>query len=245
MAGLIDVFHQHVMAQLQAILTEQAEPIEAAAATIADAIADEKDVYSFGSGHSELVAKEAMWRAGGLAPFIAIQDHTGGDAERIEGVAKLILGHYSLRPGGVMIVISNSGINPVPVEAAMTAKGAGLTTVAMCALAHSKDVPARHSSGEKLYDVADIVIDTHTPRGDTSVKLAQSGLMTGATSTLAGVFIMDVLTVRAAEILDERGIAPPVLVSANVPEGDAHNIALKQKYMPRMARWPVDTADMA
>lgn len=245
MTDLITAFHGQVTAQLQAIVEQERAHIEAAGKAVADAIAADHNVYTFGSGHSELVAREAMWRAGGLAPMIAIQDHTGGDAERIEGVAKLILGHYILREGGVMIVISNSGINPVPVEAAMIANEAGMKTVALTARAHSDDVLPRHSSGKKLYDVADIVIDTHTPRGDTSVQLPQSGLMTGATSTLAGVFIMDAITVHAAALLDERGITPPVLVSANVPEGDAHNLAIKQRYMPRMARFPVDTADLA
>lgn len=245
MADIIAQFHQHVTKQLQAIVDAEAANIRAAAEAIANAIQNERDYFTFGSGHSELVAREAMWRAGGFAPAVAIDDHTGGDAERIEGVAKLILGHYTLREGGVMIVISNSGINAVPIEAAMLAKDAGLTVVALTALEHSRDVSPRHSSGKKLYEVADIVIDTHTPRGDSALPMPNSGIKAGATSTLAGVFIIEAITVQAAAILDERGITPPVLISANVPEGDAHNLALKQKYMPRMARFPVDTADLA
>lgn len=241
----IQAYYQQVQAQLSAIVTYEQQSLAAGARAIADAILSERDFLTFGSGHSELVAREAMWRAGGLAPALALYDHTGGDMERVEGVAKLILGHYVLRAGGVMVVISNSGVNAVPIEAAMLAKDAGMTVLAITSRAHSTDVPARHSSGKKLYDVADITLDTHTPRGDTSLTLAQSGVQTGSTSTLAGVFIMDTLIAQAAAYIDAAEQVPPVLMSANVPEGDAHNLALKQKYMPRLVRYPVDTADLA
>jgi uncharacterized phosphosugar-binding protein len=244
MADILEQFHTTVVEQLQAIIDSEGDAIRSAAHVVAGAVAADKDFMAFGSGHSELVAREIMWRAGGLAPALAVHDHTSGDAERMEGIAKLILGHYTLREGGVMVVISNSGINPVPVEAAQIAKSARMTVVAITALQHSKAVPARHSSGQKLYEVADIVIDTHVPRGDTALTLPNSGLQTGPTSTLAGVFIMDTLVAQAAALLDERGVTPPLLVSANVPEGDTHNLALKQRYMPRMSRFPVDTADL-
>jgi uncharacterized phosphosugar-binding protein len=243
--GMILDFHNYVLDQLSKILELEKVNIEAAALAVADAIANERDFLTFGSGHSELVAKEAMWRAGGLAPALAIQDHTGGDAERIEGVAKLIAGHYILREGSVLVVVSNSGINAVPVEMAMLGRQAGMTVVAITSKAHSEDVPARHSSGKKLYEVAAIVIDTHTPRGDNAILMPASGLRAGATSTLAGIYIIEAIITESAAILDSRGITPPVLVSANVPEGDVHNLRLKQKYMPRMMRFPVDTADLA
>jgi uncharacterized phosphosugar-binding protein len=236
-------YHNYVTAQLARIVEREADNISRAAGAIANALINDRDFFTFGSGHSELVAREAMWRAGGLAPATAIYDHTGGDMERLEGVAELILGHYTLRPGGVMIVISNSGVNPVPIEAAQVARQAGLTTVAMTALAHSQAVPSRHSSGQKLYDVADIVIDTHTPRGDSALPLA-SGVKAGATSTLAGVFIMEAMTTEAAFIMEAKGVTPPVIVSANVPEGDAHNLDLKQRYLSRHARYVIDTADL-
>lgn len=230
--------------QLQKIADQEAANLQQAARLIADAIADDKDFLTFGSGHSELVAREAMWRAGGLAPTIAIHDHTGGDAERLEGVAALILGHYTLRRGSAMVVISNSGINPVPIEAAMIAKEAGLSVIAITTLAHSQAVPSRHSGGKKLYQVADVTLDTHGVRGDALIELPNTGLRTGATSTLAGVAIMEALITQAAGFLLERGITPPLLVSSNLPEGDAHNLALKERYASRLGRLPIDVADL-
>lgn len=245
MTDFVSTYFDYAMRKMQEVLDQSGDAIRQASQAVADAIADDKDFLTFGSGHSELVAKEVMWRAGGFAPAMAIQDHTGGDAERIEGVAQLILGHYILRAGSVMVVISNSGINPVPIEAVMVAKKAGLTVVVITSVAHSKSVPSRHSSGKKLYDVGDIVIDTCTPRGDIGIPIPNTNLESGSTSTMIGVAIIDAITVQAAALLAEQGIEPPLLMSANVPEGDAHNLKLKQKYMPRMSRFPVDTADMA
>lgn len=244
MSNMIEQFHAYTLTQLQAIIDHETEAMLTAADVIAESIINECDFLTFGSGHSELVAREAMWRAGGLAPAKAIIDPSGGDVERLEGAAATILGHHQLREGSTIIVISNSGINAVPIEAAMIAKDAGLAVIAITALEHSQAVASRHSSGKKLYDLADITINTHTPRGDSALPLADSDLKAGATSTLAGVFIMESITTQAAATMQERGYAPPVIVSANVPEGDAHNLALKQKYFQQLSRYSVDTADV-
>ncbi|MCL4876631.1 MAG: SIS domain-containing protein [Anaerolineae bacterium] len=240
----ITQYFTQAAAQLEQVLRECGADIRRAGEAVAESIANDRDFLTFGSGHSELIAREAFWRAGGLAPANLIYDHTGGDLERLEGVAAAILGHYTLRPGSTLVVVSNSGINAVPVEAAMIARESGLTVVAITSIQHSRSVPPRHSSGKKLYDVAHIIIDTHIERGDVSIQLPDSDIKTGALSTVVGAAIMQGIVVQAASVLLERGIEPPVLVSANLPEGDAHNLALKEKYMPRLARLPIDTADL-
>ncbi len=244
MTNMIAEFHQHTLHQFQAIIEHETQAIDQTAQSIAKSIMNDRDFLTFGSGHSELVAREAMWRAGGLGCAMTIIDPSGGDVERLEGAAALILGHYQLRSGSTIIIISNSGINPVPIEAAQIAKKAGLTVAAITSVEHSKQVSSRHSSHKNLYEIADIVIDTHTPRGDSALPLDNSIVKVGATSTLSGVFIMQTIIVQAAQIMHEQGYVPPVVVSANVPEGDKHNHAIKQKYFNRLSRYVVDTADM-
>ena len=244
MSKMISQFHTHTLDQLQQIVEHESDNIKQAAAAIARSIMDERDFLTFGSGHSELVAREAMWRAGGLGCAMTIIDPSGGDVERLEGAAALIFAHYQLRAGSSIIIISNSGINPVPIEAAQLCKKAGLTVIAITALIHSKAVPPRHKSGKKLYDIADIVIDTHTLRGDSAISLEGNDLKVGATSTLAGVFIMQSINVEAAQAMQSSGYAPPVVVSANVPEGDKHNQAIKERYFRQLSRYVIDTADM-
>jgi uncharacterized phosphosugar-binding protein len=221
---------------MQQVATQSASAIQAAAEKAATAIMQEKQVLLFGSGHSALVARDAVGRAGGLVPLLQIEDVIDGDAERLPGMAKVILGRYALQAGDVIIIISNSGINAVPVEMALIAKEKHLTVIAITSLNHSQAVEPRHSSGKRLFEVADLVIDTHVPRGDTLVEVA-AGLRSGAASTLVGSAIIQALTVQTAVLLAEHGITPPILISANMPGGDAHNRAVIQKYLAQLVRY--------
>jgi uncharacterized phosphosugar-binding protein len=120
---------------------------------------------------------------------------------------------------------------------AQIAKELGLTVVAITSRSHSESQTSRHSSGRKLYQVADIVIDNHGLPGDAAITLPNSTLKSGATSTVVGAAIVQAVSVQAAAILMERGHDPLVWVSANVAGGDAHNNRLLERYRPRMARY--------
>ena len=50
-----------------AVASAQADPMERAAELIADALCGEGYVFTFGTGHSHLLAEEIFYRAGGLA----------------------------------------------------------------------------------------------------------------------------------------------------------------------------------
>jgi uncharacterized phosphosugar-binding protein len=243
MNNIIHNYIETCVDQLRTIDAESGDSIDAAAQAIADALARDQAFYLFGSGHSALIAREAFWRAGGLAPAVPIPDPMAGDGERIPGFGATLLGHYNLQTGEALIVISNSGINPLPIEIALEGKARGLSVIALTSIAHSSQVPSRHPGGKKLMDIADIVIDTHGIQGDAAVDLPQSELKVGATSTVVGAAIIEAITARAAEILLERGMEPPVLISANTPAGDAHNRALADRYRKLLVRYEVPTVD--
>jgi len=231
------------MDQLALIRDHSAGAIDAAARAVADAIAADKPYLLFGSGHSELIAREAYWRAGGLAPSLPIRDPLEGDAERLPNYAVILLDRYPLQAGGVIVVISNSGINPLPVEVALECKARGLTVIAITCLQHSQPAESRHPSGKKLYEVADIVIDTQGVRGDAALDLPGVPGKIGPTSTLLGVAIVEAIAVQTTAYLVEKGLTPPVLVSSNLPEGDAHNQNLAAHYRERLIRYEVPTVD--
>lgn len=230
-------------AQLEHVAEAEAESILAAAELVAEAIAGEQGFYLFGSGHSAFIARDAYWRAGGLAPAQVILDPLMGDGERLEGVAAALLGHYDLSTGGVMVIISNSGINHLPVEMCMLAQASGLKVVAITCREHSTRVPARHPSKKKLMDLADVVIDTHGIPGDASLPLPGTELYVAPTSTVIGAAIIQAITAQAAKFLLERGFPPPIIVSVNVPEGDARNQALASRYRSHLVRYDVPTVD--
>ena len=229
---------------LTALATAERPAIERAAGAIADSIAAGGVVHYFGSGHSQLVAIEPLLRAGGLAPVNVIADPAlspaaprhAGAAERVSGYAAAILSTTDIRPGEVVVVVSNSGINAVPVEFALGVRASGATVVAVTSRAHSLAAESRHSDGRRLLDVADIVIDTHGRPGDAVVPLGD--LTVGALSTVVGAAIVNALTCRAAELLAEQhGQAPPLIVSQNTgDDAERHNNALLEKVKDRCPR---------
>ncbi|MDQ0954940.1 putative phosphosugar-binding protein [Streptomyces phaeochromogenes] len=229
---------------LTALATAERPSIERAAGAIADSIAAGGVVHYFGSGHSQLVAIEPLLRAGGLAPVNVIAapalspatPRHAGAAERVSGYAAAILSTADIRDGEVVVVVSNSGINAVPVEFALGVRALGATVVAVTSRAHSMGAESRHVDGRRLLDVADIVIDTHGRPGDAVVPLGD--LTVGALSTVVGAAIVNALTCRAAELLVElHGQTPPLIVSQNTG-GDAerHNSALLEKVKDRCPR---------
>ncbi len=236
-------YHAAVLAQLDAIAGSQAERLEEAARAVFAVMRADGLLHVFGSGHSHALAEEAFHRAGGLVPVNVIQESfltpltrpaLSGRLERVSGLVALILDGHDVRAGEVLLVISNSGINAVPVEMALEGKRRGLTVLALTSRRHSRTVPPRHPSGQRLFEVADIVLDTCGEPGDAAVSYNGVPGRVAPTSLLAGSFIINSLVCRVVERFLEHGLAPPVYLSANVPEGDEHNGPLEAKYRGRI-----------
>lgn len=221
------IYYQSVQKVLDEILQTQKFVIQCAAEWVAETIQQNRIIYTLGSGHSLMIATELYYRAGGMAPFDIIHDKTFGRAERLSGYARILLDSYPISAGDLLFLVSNSGRNPLPVEMAMEAKERGIRTVALTSLRHSKAVPPREGLKSRLFEVADLVIDNCGEFGDASVEIdASLPLRVAPTSTLAGVFVVNAIVAQAARTLFERGIKPPVFLSANVDNGDDWNAQL-------------------
>lgn len=243
MSQIYKTYLDAVTEQLNAAIDENEAELEKASEAISQAIIDDKNYFLFGSGHSALIAREAFWRAGGLAPAMPIPDIMEGDVERLPGHGLAILAHYNVQPGDVIIIISNSGINHLPIEIAMKCKEIGLTVIALTSKKHSATVTPRHPSGKRLMEIADIVIDNQVVRGDAMLPLSDERFKVGASSTILGAFAIQAITARASEIMLEKGHTPPLLISANTPEGDEHNKSIADKYRSRLIRFAIPTVD--
>lgn len=220
---------------LDQIPATQAEPLEQAAALMADTVEGAGIVYAFGAGHSQSVALEFYYRAGGLAPCDVIEERTFGRAERLPGYAAVLLEPYPLGAKDLLVVASNSGRNPLPVEMAIEARRRGARVVGITSLAHSRTIAARPPLAHRLFEVCDVVIDNCTPPGDVAVELpAVGGVRVGGLSTLAGVFIVQTLVCRASELIAARGHSVPVFCSMNLDEGDERNRALLARVKGRV-----------
>lgn len=235
----IDQYFTSVTQLLEQVLASQRQTMVRVANLWADLIRNNHLIYVFGSGHSRYIAGELYFRAGGLAPVMLVDDPAGGGAERVEGYAINFVGKYDIQPGDSLVVISNSGINPVPIEVALVGKEMGATVIAVTSLTHSQQVSSRHSSGQKLYEAADIVLDTTVPEGDAVVEIPGYSWRVSPVSTLISVAMLNAIVAQTAHNLAALGSLPPVLVSANVPEGDAHNQQMVEKYWRRLTRYPL------
>ena len=223
-------------------LRGQGKSIETSAEMIAGCIGAGGVVHVFGSGHSHMMAEEVFYRAGGLFAFNAMLDVNltsfgtlkAGMVERAEGYAPVILDSFDVRPGEVVIVVSNSGINPVPIELAIEAGKRGAKTIAITSAEHYSKAASRHSSGRKLTDVVDLVIDSRVPVGDAVLSFDGLNAPVAAASTALGAALMNALVAQTTEALLANGQQVPVIVSMNVPGGDERNVELAERYGPRL-----------
>jgi uncharacterized phosphosugar-binding protein len=236
-----NVYLDKALQTIQRIRETQSQAIETAADWIKQSLEEGGVLHVFGSGHSHTIGEDVFYRAGGLAPVDAILDvnltmHGGGSPtrgtqlERLEGYAKIILANYDLRKGEVLVVVSNSGINAVPIEVAMIGKELGLKIIALTNLGQSKAATSRHSSGKKLYELADLVIDNCIDAGDACVEIAPDLPKAASLSTLACSTIIQTIIAETAGRMYADGHNPPIWMSANVPGGDERTHQLRDLY---------------
>ncbi len=227
-------YREAILEQLQRAFEANQETIPIAARLIADAVATDRIIHVFGSGHSQLVALDIVGRAGGFANVNPIFDPLFGRAERLEGFVSALLTAHAFHPGDVLIVSSHSGRNPAPIEVALHGKRHGLSAIAVTAVAFSRSLPSRHSSGKRLFEIADVILDTVGAPGDAAIALDPE-LSVGPTSTVIGAALLQAVIAEAAVQLLNRGIRPPLFRSGNLEGSDAYNQELRNRYRGRVS----------
>lgn len=234
-----------VGALLQRMHDEQLPTLDAAAARIAECIVSGGLWHVFGTGHSQLLAAEVFYRAGGLVPVNAILDlplsvmvaaRRSTWLERVPGYAEQLLQDEPVRAGDVMLVISNSGRNAVPIEVALAAKARGATVLALTSVQFSRQVSSRHPSGKRLLDCADVVFDNYGVEGDAAVRIPGCPSAVSATSTVVGGALLQALAAATVAALQRRGHPAPVWQSANGEAGEHSNAAYLTEYQGRIKR---------
>jgi uncharacterized phosphosugar-binding protein len=239
MPTLAETYYERAGALLARARDTNAPEIARLAPIIGGSIARGGVVHTFGSGHSELVSREIIGRAGGLVCVTGIIDPTGGFIENLPGYGEKLAARYDrqyqLNAGETVIVISNSGKNASPIDVALYAKSKGLTVVALSCLAMSRAARSEHSSGKRLFEVADHVLDNGGVPGDAVVDIG-GGVSAGPTSTLIGCSVLNWLMLSVVEWLAANGQPLPVLRSQNSPGAIEHNRELAARYKGRLSR---------
>ena len=236
-------YYELVVKMLTSVEDTQAPVIQQAGQVIAKALQADGILHVFSTGHSHMMVEEMFYRTGGLVPVDPVFDagtmlHHGAEKssqfERLPGYARVVYSSVTARPGDPFIIISNSGINAVPVEMAQLAKASGMIVIAITSRDISGKLVSRLPSGKKLMDEADIVIDNCISGSDAALQVGKRGLQVGAFSTVICAYIIQRIVLAVASEYENAGIDPPVFASANMPGGDAWNEPLIQKYRSRI-----------
>lgn len=214
----------------------QMDNVQEAAQLVADAIMSGGILQAFGSGHSYCGAVEICGRAGGLIPSKIINDKAMGAYEMIEGVGTQLSKQLDIRPNDVVVLISNSGRNPMGIELAQFAKTKGAKIIVVTALESSKMMTSRHSSNKLLYEFGDVVLDNGVGFGDSTIEVEGLASKVIGLSTIPVSALLQAMILESIEIMVKKGYNPPVYLSANVDGGPEHNEALVEQYKDRIYR---------
>lgn len=225
--------------KLKTVLDEEFDSLAKGAEAIAQAIQNDGILYVFGCGHSHIFGEELFFRAGGLAPVYPIFHeplmlHEGparaSQLERKNDYAEKFIEAYDITDKDVVLVISTSGINPVPVDVANYAQSKGATVITITSKEYSTSQESRHKEGLKLLDVGDIVIDNKVPKGDAALKHKNLSVAFGPLSSVIGVTIIQSMIAKATNLMIKNNFDPPVFLSGNITGSDEYNNQLIEKY---------------
>ncbi|TXT17144.1 MAG: hypothetical protein FD133_1534 [Erysipelotrichaceae bacterium] len=228
----MDVFYTQAMDLIDLLEKQEMENMIKAAELCAEAIKNDGVVHIFGSGHSVGFGSECTGRAGSLVPFHMIE--TNNHFERRANVADKLYDLYDVRPQDVFIVISNSGINGVVIDLAITAKAKGHKIIIITSMKHTLAEPSRHPSGKKLYELGDVVIDNCGPRGDALIETGELEKICSV-SSITGIYIAQSLTAEICRILAEDHCDIPLLLSEEVSGYEKFNADLLNQYKGRIS----------
>lgn len=232
------------MNKVQQLLTvvedEERGSIDQTISLLVQATVEKHSIYIFGASHAGILSEEMFYRAGGMMTINAIFGREvmldrkpitfTSKMERLEGYGTALASTVDFKPGDVLILHSVSGRNPIIIDLGIAAKAKGVKIVALTNLTYSKSVTSRHSSGKRLFEIADVVIDNHGDIGDATCTIGAEQKV-GPTSTVIGASILNTIVVAVNEQLVKDGIKePPIFYSANLDGGDQLNKQLYDEY---------------
>lgn len=236
---LLDRYTQRINEQFEKVETTQRDAIIAVGNAIAQCVEKGGAVHVYDSGH--IIDSELIGRGGGLMLLQRLRynldvisggpdrDRSGVD-QSMEGLAAYALKKSQVLPGDILIIGSVSGKTAHIVDMALEAKKMGLTVVAMTSVEYSSSVPSLHSSGKRLFECADYVLDNCAPLGEGMLEVPGIRAHFGAASGLSAALIMWSVCAQAIDRLLADGYTPSVYLSDNVIGGMEYNAQLLKHF---------------
>ena len=220
---------------LNKVLKEEQYKLKSCAKLIRDSYKKGGQLYIFGTGHSRLLGEEAFHRAGGFAAACPIRDDNltfkkgakkATSLERTPNIAKKALSKYKITEKDILMIVSNSGVNHAPLEAALIAKKKKIKTISISSIDYSKKAPLSKLN-QRLFEITDISIDNKIPPGDAIINIKNN--MVGPASTITGSYILNSILIEVANLLKNEKIFP-FYISVNMPNAKKNNDILEKKF---------------
>jgi uncharacterized phosphosugar-binding protein len=189
-------------------------------------------VHIHDTGH--IIDAELIHRGGGLILYkqlkytlnvinpVRQRDSAGMDAS-MEGLAAYALKASGARPGDVLILGTVSGKTFSVVDLAFEAKKLGIKLILITSMTYAASIDPVHSSGKRLYEIADVVLDNCAPAAEAMMEVEGLEARLCAASGLSAAYIMWSITTVVVEELMKRGKTPGVFKSHNFPGGPEYN----------------------
>ena len=191
-----------------------------------------------------MLTEELVYRTGGLMLInpifpqgmnLSVRPVTlTSQLERLPDLGRVLLEASPAQSGDALLIASTSGRNAVTIDMALAARERSVTTVAITSLAYAEGAPSRHPSGKHLHELCDLIIDNCAPFGDCAVEIPGLAQKTGPLSTVLGCAAVNAVAAQIIRNLTDRGLTPPVFISANLPGGDEHNRKLLEENQDRI-----------
>ncbi|GAB2566959.1 SIS domain-containing protein [Gracilibacillus alcaliphilus] len=233
-------YYDKITTALDFILEKEEKEIGKAAKQMAEAVSNGHSIYLFGASHAGIITEDAFYRAGGFALFNPIFSPSlmlnvepvtlTSQLERLEGYGSILLDAKPVKAGDVLFIHSVSGRNPVAIDMALEAKERGVTIISLTNVTYSQQVSSRHSSGKRLFEVSDIVIDNGGEPGDAVVSIHSLSQKVAPISTIVGSFTIHSIVLKMIEMFEQEGKDIPIFRSANLDGGDDYNAQLFERY---------------
>ena len=240
---MIDRFFARLQEKLTELAEAERDNLQKAADRCVDCLAQQGVLHIFDTGH--LVSQELIGRAGGLVAMTplsfglnagssnAFRQEKGdrSDAPSQGEIIELALRQSSVQPGDVLFIGTVSGKSEQPIELALRAQAYGVTVIALTSVEYSSQLESQHPSGKRLFEVADLVLDNHSPYGDAMLPIEGLDRDICPFSGIGAAAALWAVVAAITEGMLARGLTPTIYRSVNRPDGPADVEATRQQYV--------------
>ena len=237
-------YWEALRAVVEPMVVSQLEPIQRAADLVVQGLASGHRLYVYDTGH--MLNRELVNRAGGLIAMtplafdLAVENTIAHEPPRprptsteaeVHGYVSYALTQADLHEGDIVIVGSVTGARVLPVEVALQLNARGMRVIGLTSLEYSEFAPVQHSSGKKLMDLCEVVIDNHCVVGDAILAIPGFDDRVGPTSGISAAVLMWMLCVEIVDRQVRLDMSPYVLESMNLPGANDRNRAKGLEYL--------------